>query len=95
MVIEDALYLLPGLYLYHNLPILQIHNTISYQISRTDTHTDIHSLYQLVYACVSCALHRAHGKFETVKLEALSSRRCAVLHLSRSQISEQSKLLQC
>ena len=95
MVIEDALYLLPGLYLYHNLPILQIHNTISYQISRTDTHTDIHSLYQLVYACVSCALHRAHGKFETVKLEALSSRRCAVLHLSHSQISEQSKLLQC
>ena len=28
-----------GLYLYHNLPILQIHNNISH----TDTDTDIHS----------------------------------------------------
>ena len=37
-----------GLYLYHNLPILQIHNYISYQIGRTDTNTDIHGwLYQL------------------------------------------------
>ena len=37
-----------GLYLYHNLPILQMHNNISYQIGRTDTDTDIHSwLYQL------------------------------------------------
>jgi len=26
-----------GLYLYHNLPILHIHNYISYQIGRTDT----------------------------------------------------------
>ena len=32
-----------GLYLYHNLPILQIHNNISLQIGRTDTDTDIHS----------------------------------------------------
>ena len=38
-----------GLYLCHNLPILQIHNNISYQIGRTDTDTDIDSwLYQLV-----------------------------------------------
>ena len=38
-----------GLYLYHNLPILQIHKNISYQIGRTDTDTDIHSwLYQLI-----------------------------------------------
>ena len=37
----------PGLYLYHNLPILQIHKKISYHIGRTDTDTDIHSwLYQ-------------------------------------------------
>ena len=45
----DHLTTLIGLYLYHNLPILQIHNSISYQIGHTDTDTDIHSwLYQLV-----------------------------------------------
>ena len=44
---------LSGLYLYHNLPILQIHKNISYQISRTDTDTNIHSwLYQLVYIII-------------------------------------------
>jgi len=37
-----------GLYLYHNLPILQIHNYISYQIGHT--YTNIHGwLYQLAW----------------------------------------------
>ena len=54
----------------------------------------IHSwLYQLVYACASCASRGARGKFEMAKLEALSRRRCAVLRLSRSRISERSKSL--
>ena len=72
-----------GLYLYHNLPIMQIHNNISYHIGRTDTDTDIHSwLYQLVYTCASCASRGARGKFEMAKLEVLSRQRCAVLRLS-------------
>jgi len=33
----------------HNLPILQIHTNICYQIGRTDMDTDVHSrLHQLV-----------------------------------------------
>ena len=53
------------MYLYHNFPILQIYDNISYHIGCTDTNTDIHSwLYQLVYACASCSSHRASGKFE-------------------------------
>ena len=47
--VDVALVRTAGLYLYHNLPILQIHNNISHQIGRTDTDTDIHSwLYQLI-----------------------------------------------
>ena len=72
----------PGLYLYHNLPILQIHTNISYHIDRTDTDTDIHSLlYQLVYACASCPSRGARGKFKMAKLEALSRRGSAVLRV--------------
>ena len=69
-----------GLYLYHNLPILQIHKKFSYQIGRTDTNTDIHSwLYQLVYTCASCASRGARRKFEMATLKALSRRCRAVL----------------
>ena len=43
IVETNCIFTKSGLYLYHNLPILQIHNNISHQIGRTDTDTDIHS----------------------------------------------------
>ena len=40
-----------GLYLYHNLPILQINNCISYQIGRTDT--DIHGWLDIIVLSIN------------------------------------------
>ena len=84
-----------GLYLYHNLPILQIHKIISYYIGSTDTDTDIYSwLYQLVYVCASCASRGARGKFKMAKLEALSRQGTAVsiypVHGSASEVNHSS-----
>ena len=76
---------LPGLYLYHNLPILQIHENISYHIGRTNTNTDIHSwLYQLVYACASCASRGAWWSSKAL----LRRRRAVFRHPSHGSASE-------